>query len=422
MLFRPEAIENASASWIAGVRASNALPTWSGVAIAVTLAASLVGYGAIGSYARKARVGGMLVPQGGELHVAAPSLGRITNIRIREGMEVRAGEVLMVLDTDRTIESGEGTRGVTSIIGEQIENRRQTLSAQQHALQNNARMQQQAIASRLRSLELEIQKFEDEVILQQQRRGMAALTLNQYEKLAADHFVSSSQVRLYQEALIDQDARLRSLERSRVSARKDRDASVMEQRQVETQLATDSAVIARDMANLDQEDTENRLRRYVAITAAHSGTVSALAVRPGQSVAAGQSLATIQPAATSLEAQLYAPSRTVGFVKKGQPVLVRFAAFPYQKFGVHHGEVCAISGSTFTQNELPTSLQPLFSQQTPPEALYRISVCLHAQAMTAFGQTHALRPGMLIEADIVQERRSIFEWLFEPLYAFARRA
>lgn len=422
LLFRPEVLESRAASWIGGLRSTNSPPTWTILFIATLLAASLVAYGVLGSYARKARVAGILAPHGGELNVVAPAVGRVTEIRVREGQFVKAGEVLMVLDTDRTTESRDGPRTTTTLVGEQIENRRHALSSHRQTLQSNARLQKQAIESRMRSSYLEIRKLEDEVHLQERRREIAAAAVQRYEDLAIRKFVSLNQVQQHQEALIDQEVRLRSMERSLVGARKDRDASMMELRLVDTQLAADIAALERDLAGLNQEDAENRIRRFSAITAGGPGTVTALAVSPGQSVAAGQSLAAMQPASSPLDAHLYAPSHTVGFVREGQQVLVRFAAFPYQKFGVHHGTVSAISGSAFAPNELPPSLQALFGQQLKPEALYRITVSLAGQEVAAFGQSYGLRSGMSVEADIVQERRTIFEWLFEPLIAFARRS
>lgn len=422
MLFRPEVLEYNATSWIGGLRVARSLPTWIITSLAVLLAVSLIAYGVFGSYARKARVAGILVSQGGELNVTAPSLGRVIDIRVREGQAVKAGEALMTLDTDRTIESRQGTREATALIGEQIENRRRALDSRRQSRESGARLEKQAINARVRSLDVEIGKIEDEIELQKRRRDIAAASLQRHQQLAANRFVSSAQVEQHQEALIDQEASLKSLERSLASARKDREASAMDLRQVDVQLAAEIATLKRDLASLNQEGAENAIRRSTVITASRPGTVSAIAVSPGQSVGAGQSLAAIQPASSRLEAHLWAPTRTAGFVKEGQQVLVRYAAFPYQKFGVHRGSVSTISRSAFALNELPPSLQTLFGRQSTPEALYRVTVSLQEQEMAAFDQVYQLRPGMALEADIVQERRSIIEWLFEPLFAFARRA
>lgn len=130
----------------------------------------------------------------------------------------------------------------------------------------------------------------------------------------------------------------------------------------------------------------------------------------------------IQPESSKLEAHLYTPTHTVGFVKEGQQVLVRYAAFPYQKFGLYQGKLSTVSQSAFAPSDLPPSLQSLFGRQSTSESLYQVTVSLNNQEIVAFGQRHPLRPGMALEADIVQEKRTIIEWLFEPLFAFSQRA
>ena len=58
---------------------------------------------------------------------------------------------------------------------------------------------------------------------------------------------------------------------------------------------------------------------------------------PGQSVTPAPALASLIPADTRLQAQLFAPSSAIGFVRPDQTVLLRYQAFPYQKFGHQRG-------------------------------------------------------------------------------------
>jgi membrane fusion protein len=148
-------------------------------------------------------------------------------------------------------------------------------------------------------------------------------------------------------------------------------------------------------------------------------------------VQAGQTLATLVPLVSTpnplgtftnrnmpLEAHLFAPSRTAGFLKAGQLVYLRYAAYPYQKFGLHSGSVTAISDTPFATNELPANLAPqLIAQNGSNEALFRINVRLDQQAIQSHGEAIALKPGLTLEADIVQERRKVWEWALEPLLA-----
>jgi membrane fusion protein len=130
-----------------------------------------------------------------------------------------------------------------------------------------------------------------------------------------------------------------------------------------------------------------------------------------------------------LEVQLYAPSRAVGFVAPGQEVLIRYQSFPYQKFGLQRGIVSDVSTTPFAPNELPPSLASTILSNAQQningfnnnEALYRIQVKLARQVITTYGKEQSLRPGMTLEADVIQDRRKIWEWIAEPLLAVAYR-
>ncbi len=51
------------------------------------------------------------------------------------------------------------------------------------------------------------------------------------------------------------------------------------------------------------------------------------------------------------------------------------------------------------------------------EQLYRLRVTLDDQAVTAYGQPRPLQSGMLLDADILQDTRRLYEWVLEPLYS-----
>jgi len=53
--------------------------------------------------------------------------------------------------------------------------------------------------------------------------------------------------------------------------------------------------------------------------------------------------------------------------------------------------------------------------------LYRIKVKLEKQSIQAYGQLQALKPGMTLEADVLQDRRKIWEWVLEPILAVTNR-
>jgi membrane fusion protein len=110
---------------------------------------------------------------------------------------------------------------------------------------------------------------------------------------------------------------------------------------------------------------------------------------------------------------LLVPSRAIGFIEPGDRVLLRYQAFPYQKFGHQEGRVAAISRSALSAGELGG----LIGSTQQGEPFYRVTVSLARQAIIAYGKPEALKPGMLVDADVLGERKALVEWIFEPLYS-----
>ncbi|TMG98814.1 MAG: HlyD family efflux transporter periplasmic adaptor subunit, partial [Betaproteobacteria bacterium] len=88
--------------------------------------------------------------------------------------------------------------------------------------------------------------------------------------------------------------------------------------------------IERDIASLAQASAESSAKERLIVRAPRDGVVSAVLADPGQSVTPAVPLASLLPAGAQLQAQLFAPSSAVGFVRPQQPVLLRYEAFPYR--------------------------------------------------------------------------------------------
>ena len=137
----------------------------------------------------------------------------------------------------------------------------------------------------------------------------------------------------------------------------------------------------------------------------------------------GAPLLSIVPPTMQLEAHLYGPSRAVGFVRPGQRVLLRYQAYPYQRFGHYEGVIASVSRAALSPGELPPQLAGLTSLtgSAGAEPIYRITVTLASQSVTAYGEQVPLQAGMTLEADVALERRRLFEWMLDPLYTVTGR-
>ena len=133
-----------------------------------------------------------------------------------------------------------------------------------------------------------------------------------------------------------------------------------------------------------------------------------------KSVDGARPLMNLVPHDAVLEARLYAPSRTIGFVRKGDKVQLRYQSYPYQKFGQYQGVVESVSNTSVASSELIGFAIP----DTPVgEPVFSITVRLTQQTVTAYGQQLPLQAGMRLDADILQETRRLYEWMLEPLYS-----
>jgi membrane fusion protein len=431
-LFRPEVFASHSSQWLGAIRLAQPVSGLMIVAATVAIGVCLIAFLTFGSVTKKARVAGITVPTQGSLSIMAPNAGVLVRSHIKEGQHVAAGQTLFELSTERQGSNGE----ITALVSQQLLIRQQTLASERRLRIAQSNDKKRVIDERLMNLSAESSQMEQEIALAQRRQGLAQKSLASFQTLQSNGFVSAAQTQQKQEDLIDLDARLSNLLRQKVQLQATRLSLVSEQNALASSLATDLAQLQRADASLNQEVAENQNRKATLITAPQAGVMTTITYQPGQAVNAGQALATFIPGDATpfaqdnkLEVHLYAPSRAAGFVAVGQKVLIRYQSYPYQKFGLQEGIVADVSKTPFAPGELPGNLASTIlsnAQQTilgfnGNEGLYRVKVRLRRQTIAAYGQEQVLKPGMTLDADIVQDKRKIWEWVAEPVLAVAQR-
>lgn len=429
-IFRPEVTMALDSQWMGAIRLAQPISASLISIAALLITAVLVTYIIFGSITKKARVTGITVPVGGQLSVAAPNAGILLKTHIKEGEQVKVGQVLFTLSTERQNSQGE----ITALVAQQLASRADSLAAEQRLRQGQYQEKKQALNQRLVNLEQEYNQLEQELALSLRRQQLAQQSVAKFETLQANGYVSAAQTQQKQEDLIDISTRLSTLQRNKTQLRANKISLQDEFNTLANTLATELTQIDRTKASLNQEVAENANRQSSQITAPQTGIVTALTNQNGQAINAGQILASLIPVSevenkaahgNRLEAHLYAPSRTAGFITPGQEVFIRYAAFPYQKFGLYKATVIDVSRTPFAPTELPPHLastilsnaQQAINGFNSNEALYRIKVRLHTQTINAYGAAQTIKPGMTLEADVLQDKRRIWEWVLEPILA-----
>ncbi|HEX5128479.1 MAG TPA: HlyD family efflux transporter periplasmic adaptor subunit, partial [Usitatibacter sp.] len=229
-----------------------------------------------------------------------------------------------------------------------------------------------------------------------------------FKSLAEKKFASDVAAKQKQDEVTDQEIKLQALRRQRAQVERDLAAARLEEPQVQMRTRNQTDQLARQISELKEGLSQVEARRETVIRAPMAGIVANIAVNRGQSVAADAPLATVLPKGSGLHVELLVPTRAIGFVTKGAEVVLRYEAFPYERFGQYRGVITNIGSNVWTQGE---RIGPLSAR----EPVYRVDVQLERQSVAALGQEFPLRPGMLVNADLLLERRTLLEWLFEPV-------
>lgn len=413
-LFRHEVLASRQREWLGTVQLTRSVPLWVATGFVLAVAVTVFSFLWVGEYTRKARVTGYLVPDRGVIRLVAPQAATVLESQVSEGKRVRQGDVLFVLAVGQSSPSGD----TQAAIGASLATREQSLrgSATQQSELEAARLA--ALDRRIDAMQRELASMAAEEALQRQRQQLAEQALAQFQAYRADNFVSDAQVRTKSEELFGVKAQVIALERQRAAHLREIAGLQAERRELPMRARAMQGEIDRDLALVAQQSAENAARQRIVVRAPQDGTISAIVAEPGQSVAPAGAMASLIPADTRLQAQLFAPSSAVGFVRPDQPVMLRYQAFPYQKFGHQSGRVVQVSRAPLPTAELAG--MP-FAGSASGEPLYRITVSLDRQDVAAYGVPQALAPGMQLDADVVLDRRRLIEWIFEPVLGIASR-
>lgn len=368
------------------------------------------------STSRKAICQGVLVPNAGVQRVVSSQSGVISFIHVKEGQTVKAGEVLFTLTNERGVKGGDANKVISSLVKRRLDSL--LLDAEKLNFQNEQKIL--ALNKRYEALKNEGHKLDEQIQLQEQRVKLAESAFQRFQDLQATHFLSTAQLQDKQAEWIDQRQKLADLKRTLGLNQRELSSTQAEIIQANTQGKRDIAGLHRDANTLRQELTESEIKNIFEIRALQDGVVTAITGRIGQSVIPNTGIASLLPYGTELEAEIYATSRSVGFIKSGMNVLLRYQAYPYQKFGQHRAKVIEVADTALKPEEfsLPGATSSIGISGDP---LYRIRLKLENGTVKAYGKDMPLKSGMSLDASVILEERRLIEWILEPLYTISGR-
>lgn len=398
-LFRQEVIE-AGRDRLAGTVVAATPPRGRlYVSLVLAVAAIFVAFLVFGQYASSAQVRGVVAFDSGIARVYPAAQGEVRAIHARTGMRVAAGDPLVTLGL------AQGAGGVGGQLSE-VAAQDSELARQEQLASMLGSSETQALQAQRSNLGAGIASLERQRSIASGQISLAEAAARRSIQLAREGAGTQRQVEDGRAALLARRAELESLTERLITQR---DAlSQVEARIAQRSIEADrsrSEIVARRAALAEQGAALKRTDQLV-LTAPVAGEVGDVATEVGLRAKPDTSLVTIVPEGSRLEVWLYAPSRAVGFVRPGQQVRLNFDAFPYQRFGIGRGTVTAVS-------RVPVEASAIDSDLGINEPVFRIRVRLDRMPPRA-AQGQLLRPGMTLSANLVLERRSFWEIIFNP--------
>lgn len=421
-LFRVEALATSKAKWLGDTILVRPLSFTLLTATALGMGVAILCFLIFGSYTKRVQLTGQLIPARGLVKVFSPQSGVILEKHIAEGQQVEKGQTLFVLSSERR----SSTLGDTQLaVSGQLRQRLASLREELDKTRDVHAAELKRLSDRIDRMRRELGEVGTQVRNQKRRVAIAADIVSRYRGLLQEQYISKDQLLDKQADFLDQSARLQALERERANLAQELAARESEWRALPLKHENLQAQIRRSLGGTEQELSESEARRSIVVTAPHAGIATGVVAEAGHVVDGSRALLSVVPLQAQLHAHLYAPSHAIGFTKAGDTVLLRYQAFPYQKFGQHRGVVVSVSRTALPVSELafvsgggsipgidPNQAQALY---------YRIQVALSAQSVQAYGQEQHLQPGMVVEAHVLQETRRIYEWTLDPLYSLKGR-
>lgn len=410
-LFRQEVVEQRKSRLYGEVVLTQPLSTRL-LVLALVGSVAIVAIWALGStYSRIETARGILVTDRPAAKVYAPAAGLVTELWVREGSLARKGDRIAVINLDRQVASGEAVAGeaLASLqVRRQIADQQMVLNSER---EGNERMR---LSTLIRGARDQLASLRTQIALQREMIASNQKLFDQTRTLVDRGIISKVEYERKRQALIAAQQTLAGLQQQLTA----KSAEIGDAR---AQLAGLSVQSAREVADLRagqqsliQQSAQLEGQRAYVVTAPISGRVTALQVASGRTASENMPMMVIVPDGATLKAELYAPSRAVGFVRLGQKTRILFDAFPYQRFGSFGGKIQSVSRIAIDPRETDVPLK----LEGP---VYRVTVTLDQQVVDAYGEKAPLQPGMTLEGNIILERQSFFDWLLKPLNAVRNR-
>lgn len=335
--------------------------------------------------------------------------GVLLALNVKDKTKVLRGQVLGEVTSERFILN----RSVDEAQANLALKKKTLANSELNNVDMNEKINHRSTQLRIKTTANEIANLAQEISLAGQRVTNLETQFDRQSSLQKQGFVSIEAVEQKRNELLQQKLTHSALSRSKMQLERDIATQQEELNLIKSRSLTQRSQLNREIVTSEQEFNEHSAKRLQLI-APIDGVVTQVSASVGQTVKAEFPIMTIVPEGGAAEVLLLIPSRSIGFMRLGQKVSVRFQAYAYEHYGRQYGLIKEISAVALPPQEVVQHIRV-------DEPVYTVRVSLPTNYLEYQGKQLPISPGMVVEADVELDRLKIYQWLLEPLYRLGGR-
>jgi len=405
-LFRPEVANARSADldgkvFVAGP-ISNQVFGWMFIAVAVFT----IWYSTIVQLSRSEVVVGRVLPSAGVFRITVKDGGYLSKSSLREGLNVKAGQPVAVV----RLSNSDGTDDYGLAMSDDLIDQKKAGAMGLQASIAKLEAERDDLANRIAGLQSRLLQGREKLALTGARIEIAQQDLDRVKQIAEKGYVSKVAVSEREAALLDLRDRAATDRMDILAEERELQEARSRLAKIPLEITSERASAGVRDAELNARLTDNQAHSVYTIKSPVSGTVGTIAAVAGETLPANATLAIITTGGKNeTSAELLVPSRSIGSIKVGQEVRLKFDAFPYQVYGTGRGRVTRISDIALSTADIR------FPASEIKEPVYRVSISVDEQAWLARSRSATLRPGMTVAADVIVAKHSLMAWFIKSI-------
>lgn len=372
---------------------------------------ALMVWASLAKYSRTEIVSGVVGTTQPTIRVMAQKGGTIKKLMVKDGDLVKPGQILAIASIDTASDNGQLTAvAELATLEQQLSAVQTQLSLNNEASEKERLRLQEAIGLGQRTR----LSLSSQLDLQRQVLTSTEKMLSIYEQALQHGQVSRLDYERTRQSNLQQQQQLRQIEQALTQNQAQHKQYEAQLARVPTDKASQAAELTASLKVLEGQYIRLRSNVDYEVISPITGRVTALQASVGKSVDARFPLLVLAPVDSRFFAEIYAPSRAAGFIKKGQRVRLMYDAFPYKQFGSFDGVVSEVAQTITAPADIDVPIKI-------EEPVYRIRVAIKEQRVMTSAGEFPLQSGMALQASIALEQRSLIDKLLEPINAIRYR-